>query len=155
MATYLVAVRHGKPVSEGYPDVDLRPLSDEGKKAQKKVAQDMLQNGISIDRILTSPLLRAQQTAEVLAEIFEAPIADEPALGNDFNADTLLKQIPSSDTDQTICFVGHAPSLAEFVNTLVGKEVLDEGLSKSAAAVVVFFDEIAYGKAEFVHYYQA
>jgi len=153
MATYLVAVRHAKPVSKGYSD-DARPLSEEGRRGQKKVAQEMLQDERAFDCILTSPLVRAEQSAEILAKVFDASVTTEPALGNEFDADALLGKIPDTAMNQTICFVGHAPTLAVFVNKLVGKNVLPDGLSKASAVIIVFPDTIAYGQADFVQYYQ-
>lgn len=151
MPTQIIAIRHAKPESEGYAEDALRPLSDEGRVVQRKVCQEMLESGVKIDRILHSPLLRAQQTAEIVAEIFNAPIAPEPALGNAFDGEKLLKSLPEGES---IALVGHEPTLAGWVNEAVGETLLPYGLSKSGAAVISFGDQIEKGTATFITLYQ-
>jgi len=154
MTTRLVAIRHAKPLSEGYAEDSLRPLAEEGKAVQRIVTQKIKEGGIKPDVILCSPLLRAQQTAEIIGETFDIPVQDELALGDQFDSHKLLDFLPPPDHNQTIVFVGHAPTLAEFVNQLVGEVALPNGLSKSEAAVVEFDNTIGFGKGKFIGVYQ-
>lgn len=154
MVTTIVAIRHAKPVSEGYAEDHLRPISEEGKEAQKKLAAHLQEAGIIPNTIWTSPLLRAQQSAEILSEIFAVPYREEPALGNSFDRERILEKIPLPELNQTLFLVGHAPTLPEFVNDLVGEDALPEGLSKSAAAVVTFTDQIEFGHGYFVQVFK-
>lgn len=154
MSTRLVAIRHAKPLSEGYAEDALRPLSEEGKAIQLHAAKQLKDEGIVPTIILSSPLLRAQETAQVITDVFNVPFEDEIALGNDFNQESLLKRIPSPEENQTLFLVGHAPTLGHFINALVGENVLPHGLSKSCAAVVDFKDKVGVGQAKFVSYYQ-
>lgn len=149
MTTRIIAIRHGKPLSEGYAEDALRPLSDEGREVQKKTASELFALGYHPDLLLTSPLLRAQQTAEVIGEIFGMECKDEEALGVDFNPDVILSRIPEN---ATVVLVGHAPTLAEFVNHLAGANALPYGLSKSAIAVVEFEGKAEYGKGTLTHH---
>lgn len=151
MPTQIIAIRHAKPESEGYAEDALRPLSDEGRIIQRKVCQEMLESGIKIDRILHSPLLRAQQTAEIIAEIFDAPLTPEPALGNAFDGERLFTAIPEGES---IALVGHEPTLAAWVNEALGETLLPYGLSKSGAAVISFGDQIEKGAATYITLYQ-
>ena len=148
MGVRLIAVRHGKPDSEGYADETLRPLSDEGRDAQRNVTEILKEENLIPNQIFTSPLLRAWETAEVIQEVLGSPIEEEQALGYDFDETRLISLIPPAELDQVIMMVGHEPTLAQFVNKLVGEEVLPQGLSKSAAAVVVFNDEVDFGEGE-------
>jgi len=152
MTTTLVVLRHAKPVSgEGYADSDLRPLSDEGRNKQRKMAEFLKSEDIIADKIFTSPLLRAVQTAEIVAEVFSMEFEKELVLGNRFNVGRLMAKI---ELDKTTFFVGHIPTLENFVRDLVGEDVLPDGLSKSAAVILEFPNVIEMGKARFVAYHK-
>jgi phosphohistidine phosphatase len=97
--------------------------------------------------------LRAQETAQILSDTFGVPFKSEPALGYEFSASSLLKNIPSAPQPLTIFLVGHAPTLANFVNDLIGESAL-RGLCKSGAAVINFPNNIEFGKGKLFHYYR-
>src|SRR5258706_7668086 len=65
----LYLVRHGVAEERGdaWPDDAKRPLTDEGISRMRKVTRGLAELGVSLDLILTSPLVRARQTAEILA----------------------------------------------------------------------------------------
>ena len=152
MAAKIVAIRHGKPLNQGYADDALRPLSEEGKEVQRKLSQRLKEMKIFPSLILTSPLLRAQQTAEITNEFFKVQVIDEPALGNDFDKDTLIERIRSQGDEVVVYLIGHAPTLGNFINALVGKAVLPEGLSKSCAAIVEFDGIPEFGNGRYINY---
>ena len=154
MSIRIVVIRHAKSLSEGYADDSLRPLSEEGKQIQKQLTVKLRDAGIKPTLILTSPLLRAEQTAQIATDIFDVPFEDELALGNDFNGQKLLERLSQCGDNETVFLVGHAPTLGEFVNNLVGEIVLSNGISKSCAAVVDFEGDVAFGKGKFTHYYK-
>src|SRR5437763_13741841 len=62
-------VRHGVAEERGdaWPDDAKRPLSEDGMARLKKAARGLDRLGVSIDVILTSPLVRTRQTAEIVA----------------------------------------------------------------------------------------
>jgi len=95
-------------------------------------------------------LLRAVQSAQIIAEVLPAPITREKALGNNFDDDRLLNVIKNTITggEAVLFFVGHAPSLASFAERLVGEPCLPEGLPKSGAAIVTFDEEVTFGKGQ-------
>lgn len=144
----IVAIRHAQPASEGYAEDFLRPLSQEGRANQRIAAQKLEKEGIVPTAIWSSPLLRAEQTAEILAEYFSISYRIEPALGGAFNGTTLLRAFPAPSANETLFLVGHMPALPDFVNELVGEQVV-ETLPKSGSAVVEFQDAVAFGKGIF------
>ena len=152
MSTTIIAIRHAKPKSEGYADERLRPLHDEGIATQRAMAQLIADKGYSPNSIYSSPILRAVQTAEILAEKFSLSVNQTEALGYGLDRAALLSLIPPPDKNQALVLVGHAPNLAEFINDLVGDIVLPEGLSKSGAAILSFNEQPGIGKATFVEY---
>ena len=76
----LYFVRHGVAEDRGdaWPDDTKRPLTDEGMSRMRKAARGLARIGVSIDVVLTSPLVRARQTAELLA----AGLDPRPSLVN-------------------------------------------------------------------------
>ncbi|WP_218082559.1 phosphohistidine phosphatase SixA [Anthocerotibacter panamensis] len=135
----LFFVRHGLAVDKAIPDMT-RPLTREGVRRTRKVAEFLKSHGVYWEMLLTSPLVRALETAHVLQdaglskqlEIF-APLAP----GGDFRLfqDWLNEQEPKS----TAALVGHRPDLGLWVEQLVygqasGKLVL----KKSGVARVLW-----------------
>lgn len=109
--------------------------------------------GFHPTRIFHSPLLRAEQTAEILGETFHIQPEVESALSYDFDEQALLKKIPDPKLNQTLIFVGHMPSLLLFAHALVGKPFLPGEMARSGTVVLEFEKEIGFGKASFITYY--
>ena len=66
----LYLIRHGVAEERGeeYPDDSKRPLTAQGISRLRKEAQALDELGVTIEQIITSPLLRTRQTADVIAE---------------------------------------------------------------------------------------
>ncbi len=66
----LYIVRHAIAVDEGTADFEdsQRPLTDKGRRKMRQIAKGLRALGVEFDLILSSPYLRAQETAEILAE---------------------------------------------------------------------------------------
>src|SRR5262245_64180072 len=70
----LYVMRHGIAVEQDDPAVSSdaeRPLSHKGVKRMRKAAKGVRRLGIAFDAVLTSPLLRARQTAEIVANALD------------------------------------------------------------------------------------
>lgn len=66
----LYLIRHGIAAERGtYPKDEERPLTEKGRAKTQKVAQRLYALGLRFDFILTSPLVRARQTAEILKKL--------------------------------------------------------------------------------------
>lgn len=154
MSNRIVAIRHAQAKSEGYPNDKLHPLSEEGKQVQLKVANRLKEEGIFPDKIWSSPLLRAKQSAEIISEAFSVNVEEKDALGNKFNSKELLQYFTPMPENTTIFLIGHAPSLGEFVNELVGKNILPEGIKKSGVVIIDFDESIQFGLGKFIAYYK-
>ena len=76
-------VRHGETDwnlagrLQGSTDI---PLNDQGKQSALKTAQYFKANGIVISSIMTSPLMRARQTAQIIADVLAIPVIEQQAL---------------------------------------------------------------------------
>lgn len=113
-----------------------RPLTDEGRKRMAREAKTIAQLGLDLDAIITSPLVRAVQTAEIVAEALrmpKAPVADE-RLGPDFDTRQLAAIQADHPEDGAIMLVGHEPTMSETIGRLIGAARVD--LKKGALACV-------------------
>lgn len=115
-------VRHAQAVerSAGLPD-EHRNLSCRGRKRFRGIADCLKKTGIDPDLIITSPKIRAVQTAEILAETlrFNGELRISPSLstGPDFaDLDALLR---ADQEAGEIVIIGHEPALGEVIAKLL------------------------------------
>jgi len=67
-------IRHAIAVEEGTPGYESdseRPLTDKGRKKMRQIARGLRNIGVEFDLILSSPYVRARETAEILAQVFK------------------------------------------------------------------------------------
>jgi len=98
----------------------------------KRVAKFLERLEFSADAILTSPLPRASQTAEIVAERLEIELKTEPALAHGFSVERLRRLVAKADAD-CVMVVGHEPEFSEVIKELTGAEVK---LSKAGVALL-------------------
>jgi phosphohistidine phosphatase len=113
------------------PD-DERPLTRKGKKEMKRMAEFLADREVNPAFILSSPLPRAHETAEIAAESLHIRVSEEPALAPGFDKKklaALLKQYAGQD----VMLVGHEPSFSAAIAALTGGNVR---LAKAAVARV-------------------
>jgi phosphohistidine phosphatase len=128
MASYYVyLVRHGIAAEQGsdFPNDDERPLTAEGMDRFRVQAQGLRALGVSVDRVLTSPLVRAAQTAQILAAEVgcTAPLVAVDALRPGGRYDALLAALGRLGSDRSVALVGHMPSIGEIAARLIGANV--------------------------------
>jgi phosphohistidine phosphatase len=116
-------LRHG---DADWPDWqgsdDDRPLTKKGKKELRRVAEYLSAHAIGPAMILSSPLPRAAETAEIVADELGLEVTAEPALAPGFDPEKLhglLQQHAGHD----LMLVGHEPSLSQGVAALSGGQV--------------------------------
>ena len=120
----LVVIRHGQAgdraawESEGRDD-RLRPLTPEGKKQTRKAVAGLTTLVPSIDLLATSPLVRAVQTAEIVAQDYDVDITTVDVLMPESDPDKLVRWLRGQLSDQTIAVVGHEPHLSTLVGHLL------------------------------------
>ena len=124
----LFLLRHGRAVERGTPgfanDAD-RPLTPQGRRQLRKIAAAMRQMELSFDAILSSPFLRARQTAEIVAAELKLKkrlaFSDELQPGG--NAKKLTQRLAAlKPQPETILLVGHEPDLSNLISWLVTGE---------------------------------
>jgi phosphohistidine phosphatase len=141
-----IAVEHGSPY---YPNDDDRPLTPEGQKKMLQEARGMKALGLAFDLVLSSPVLRAKQTAEIVAGVFDQMnlLAFSPHLSTSGDGRALVKQLNEQYADnKDILLAGHEPYMSGLVSKLVSGE---EGLSidfKKGSLCLLQIETLRWGK---------
>lgn len=120
----LYLIRHGVAAERGkeWPDDSKRPLTPEGIARLRKSARGLAAIGVSFDQIVTSPLVRARQTADVFAEDLKnhPPIATSDALAPAGSSASVIQEITRHVRQARVALVGHEPNLGELAAQLIG-----------------------------------
>ena len=128
MATLeLYLIRHGVAAERGedYPDDSKRPLTSDGIARLRKEAKALSALDIGFDQILSSPLVRARQTADVFAEErkWKPPIANNDARTPAGSPAGVIQELGKHMRKARIALVGHEPNMGELAAFLIGAKV--------------------------------
>jgi phosphohistidine phosphatase len=143
----LYLIRHGvaEERGEAWPDDAKRPLTNDGISRLRKSARGLHRVGVGFDVLLTSPLVRARQTAEVVAAVFDPRppivIADSIAPGGSYAA--FLIDLEKQTRRARIGIVGHEPDIGHLAARLIGAKHPIE--FKKGAICRIDFDSIPPG----------
>jgi phosphohistidine phosphatase len=133
MKVYLV--RHAEAVDRtgSMPDA-VRHLTARGRVSFRKTALRLKANGTTVSRILTSPIVRAVQTADILAEQlgFDGEVIPVPQLGPGFDVEVMNEVLNAFPEDGEIVLVGHEPDMGRVVSALLS---LTKGYAMPKGAV--------------------
>lgn len=121
----LYLLRHGLAVERGTPGFEAdasRQLTPKGRRQLHKIAAAIRGMNVRLDMILSSPLVRAHQTAEIVAADLklkkQLALADELKPGGD--AKKLIRKITAlKPQPENILLVGHEPDLSGLISALV------------------------------------
>jgi phosphohistidine phosphatase len=138
----LYLIRHGIAEERGnYEDDTQRPLTDEGRKKTKQVAKRLYDLGLRFDLLQTSPLVRAQQTADIFTALFATPVQQSLELAPEGNFETWLSWVTQwlSDHPQpakaSLGIIGHEPDLTSWAEMLIWGEVKGGLVLKKAGLI--------------------
>jgi len=134
MNIYLV--RHSRAVDEGPGLADEhRYLSSEGRDLAVRVGSRLLKEGIVLDRVLTSPLVRAVQTAELLVQGLGAKleVVTLAALAPGFPPRLAVERLASYGT--SLALVGHEPTISALGAVLVQRPAFPPFRPMQVAAI--------------------
>jgi phosphohistidine phosphatase len=135
----LLIIRHAIALERGAPGVpdEERPLTPEGEEKFREAAKGLTDLVDRPDALLTSPLLRARQTAELAAAAWgQVEPKETPALaGGTFEEQAaVLDRYPR---DATVAVVGHEPHLSALLARLLGSRHDDRLAFKKGGAALV------------------
>ena len=120
----LYLIRHAVAEERGdkWPDDAKRPLTADGAKKMKKAARGLASLGIAFDVILSSPLVRARQTADIVAAALDPhpSIVNVDSLSPGGSYSALVADLEKHLRRNRIALVGHEPGIGELAARLIG-----------------------------------
>jgi phosphohistidine phosphatase len=139
----LLVIRHGiaedreEAARAGRPDEE-RTLTEEGRSRMAGAAAGVRTIVPTIDRLAASPLVRAVETAQVVAEEYSGLAVDEvECLAPGAGAEAVVAWLGECGEQETIAVVGHEPDLSELVTYLLsGATASAVEMKKGAVALV-------------------
>jgi phosphohistidine phosphatase len=139
----LLVIRHAiaedrDVFAETGQDDSKRPLTHEGRKKMKRGGRGLRRLVPGIDTLASSPLVRALQTAEIVADVYGlGPPTLVPALASGQDPETALAWLRKMPDNATVAIVGHEPHLGQLVTLLLcgGERVVLE-IKKGAACLL-------------------
>ncbi len=104
-------------------DDSQRALTDKGSRKMRQIAKGLRILGVEFDAILSSPYLRAQETAEILGDVFKMKkqIAFSDNLVPMGDPDLLIAEINEKYSVDSLAIIGHEPYLTTLISLLVGQ----------------------------------
>jgi phosphohistidine phosphatase len=120
-------IRHGVAAerSKEWLDDSKRPLTPEGLLRLRKEARALNDLDIGFDQIISSPLVRTRQTADVFAEVLKGhpPVAVSDALAPAGTPAAVMQELTKHVRKARVALVGHEPNLGELAAELIGARV--------------------------------
>lgn len=145
MEVYLI--RHGIAAERGtYLNDEERPLTAKGRKRTISVAGRLLSIGLKLDLVLTSPLIRASQTAKILQEVgltreVEEFLPLKPA--GDINLWLQwLEKWHQENLTSKLALVGHQPDLGNWGEMLIWGTIKEQLVLKKAGIIGLSLPDI-------------
>lgn len=118
----LYIVRHAAAIerSAEIPE-ERRYVTPEGRDLMRKTARTMLKKGVEPCLFLSSPLVRAIQTADILAEAIssDAPVVVTDELAPGCDVDSLRRLVDTFHQAKELVIVGHEPDMSGIVSSLL------------------------------------
>jgi phosphohistidine phosphatase len=109
----------GDPEAWEGPDAS-RPLSDKGRNQSKRLGKFLAGIGFSGEPFITSPKLRAAQTAELAGGTLKVKIVEDERLAGELTLETIEAVLSDAGDPERPVLVGHDPDFSEVVAVLCG-----------------------------------
>ena len=135
----LLIIRHAVAVPRGTPDMadDERPLTSQGRKRFRIAARGLAAVIKRPDALLSSPLPRARQTADIAGKAWgKVKVTETPALAAGTFED-LAVALAAYGPKDTVAVVGHEPDVSELLGRLLGTPHTDRLTFRKGAAALV------------------
>lgn len=116
---YLLRHAHAGDPAEWDGDDDERPLTGKGRRQAKRLGSFMRAVGLKPDKLVTSPLVRAEETAQLVAKALRVEVLVEPRLAGSLGIARLDEILGELDAERPV-LVGHDPDFSALVAMLCG-----------------------------------
>jgi phosphohistidine phosphatase len=97
-----------------------RALSDKGRDQARKVARFCEAHDMQMSLVLTSPLRRAHETAQIVASTLRAEMLIAPWLASGMHPQSALEELRAYRTQSSVLIVGHEPDFSHLIAHLLG-----------------------------------
>jgi len=149
----LLIIRHARAkdrdqfAATGQPDSE-RPLTAKGIRRMIKAARGLRLLLPSIDVLVSSPLQRAVETAQVLSDAYGGmPFIQSGELAPDVGVGRVIDWLASQRPQSVLCIIGHEPDLGELLKSLIlDPSKVPATLKKGSATLVRFTGPVASGR---------
>ena len=132
-----------------YPDDSQRPLTAKGKKKMVIIAENMKAMGIKIDLILTSPYVRAHETARIMVRAFglekSRMVLNDNLAPSGFAKD-LIAEVNEKYQAEHLMLVGHEPYLSELISMLIAGDPSLSIVVKKGGLCCLSIENLVYDK---------
>ena len=120
ISVHLLRHAHAGDPERWSGDDAARPLSDKGRRQAERLGRFLEDYDDAPDLFITSPKVRAADTAEIVAKAVGSKVVVDPRLAADLDADALADiLLAHADADRP-CVVGHDPDFSELLGELLG-----------------------------------
>jgi phosphohistidine phosphatase len=124
IALHLLRHAHAGDPERWHGDDAERPLSDKGRRQAERIGRLLDHVDEAPDLFITSPKVRARQTAEIVADELDARVVVDPRLGGGLDLSTLSEVLLAHADGERPCVVGHDPDFSELLGELLGIPLL-------------------------------
>lgn len=142
---HLLRHAHAGDAAEWIGDDGLRPLTKKGRGQSERLGAFLEEHGVRPDVIVSSPLIRAQQTAEIVAARLGMSIRTDARLGGGFGRSELWELLDELGAREPM-FVGHDPDLSNLVTYLL--DAAGISMKKGALATIDLGTQLSDGDGE-------
>jgi phosphohistidine phosphatase len=131
----LYLMRHGPAGNRGTWAADdfLRPLTQKGERVMRAAADGLKALDPTLDTLLTSPLVRARQTAEIVGDAFHVPVMEHEALSPGFGVAQLAGLLTIFTEARGLMLVGHEPDFSNMIGRLIDARGTAQTMMKKGA----------------------
>lgn len=120
MLLHLLRHAHAGDPEAWHGNDSARPLSDKGQAQARRLARHLEAIGFSADRIISSPKVRAAQTAEPVAERIGLTVVLDDRLAGGLDLDDAEAVLHDAGDPQSAVLVGHDPDFSDLLAMLCG-----------------------------------
>jgi len=142
---HLLRHAHAGDAFEWIGDDDLRPLTDKGRKQSQRLGVFLETHGVRPDVIVASPLVRAQQTAEIVAGVLGMTVKTDRRLGAGFGKRELWALLDETGARE-VMFVGHDPDFSSLLAYLI--DAAGISMKKGSLATVDLHTKLGDGEGD-------
>src|SRR5688572_16958245 len=141
---YLLRHAHAGDPEKFTGDDAARPLSEKGRRQSERLGRVLSGSGDAPDLFVTSPKVRADDTARIVAKAVGAKVVVDPRLGGALDADVVAEIVAAAGPAERPCLVGHDPDFSDVLGEFIGVSVVP--MRKAALARIDFPGPVRAGR---------